>query len=63
MDQLVPVCGFLCLYPLIVGALPTYLWFKYGRRVRIVLADETEDLKAKKSPQPTAGYARRQTLQ
>jgi len=30
MDQLIPVCGFLCLYPLLVGALPMYLWMKYG---------------------------------
>jgi hypothetical protein len=53
MDQFLAVCGFVCLYPLLVGALPMYLWMKYGRRVRVTLADES-DVKRRA---PVTGYA------
>jgi len=53
MDQFLAVCGFVCLYPLLVGALPMYLWMKYGRRVRVILADES-DVKRRA---PVTGYA------
>lgn len=54
MDQLIPVCGFMCLYPLLVGALPMWVWMRYGKRLRIRFEDEEQARRA-----PVSGYAPR----
>lgn len=58
MDQLIPVCGFMCLYPMLVGALPMWLWMRYGRRLRISFEEEEKQRLAERRA-PVGGYAPR----
>lgn len=57
MEQLLPVCGFLCLYPMLVGALPMWLYMKYGRRLKVTIVDEDEVVERKAARPPVSGYA------